>query len=264
MHSNKERLGCLWPHGEIDCISEWHGLPRDRAITRSVGAAGRLKSQSSIEKVLRVGAARTEPGLPAGLLRAWPLWERTAQRLWPRTPIPGARYGILCVHFTTYNESPVVLDDGARIEPGAAVAQLHCNNLRILQFAREGASLLTAARDDLRCLAKWIAESDKGAEIAALYGVTLLGPICTRIGFAVRPRQLTMRNRLDTFFLKGLLLLYNRTGLSRKLPVDRRAVQVWMSREELLQRYNQTAGAHQCQFPIKMPGITKAGFNGIL
>src|SRR5271156_2823619 len=104
MHSNKERLGCLWPHEEIDCALGSRGLPRDLAITRRIRAAGRLRPRSPIEKILRVGAARTQPGLPAGLLRAWPLWERTAQRLWPRTPIPGARYGILCVHFTTYNE----------------------------------------------------------------------------------------------------------------------------------------------------------------
>jgi hypothetical protein len=141
MHSNKERLGCLWPHEEIGCALGSRELPRDLAINRRIRAAGRPRPRSPIEKILRVGAARTEPGLPAGLLRAWPLWERTAQRLWPRTPIPGARYGILCVHFTAYNESSVVLDDGARIEPAAAVAQLHCNNLRILQFAREGASL---------------------------------------------------------------------------------------------------------------------------
>jgi hypothetical protein len=179
MHSNKERLGCLWPHEEIDCALGSRGLQRDLAITRRNSAAGRLRPRS----------------------------------------------------------------------PAAAVAQLHCNNLRILQFAREGASLLTAARDDLQCLAKWIANSDNGAEITALYGVTLLGPICTRIGFTVRPRQLTMRNRMDTFFLKGLLLLYNRAGLGRKLPVDRRAVQVWMSREELLRRYNQTPGVHQREFP---------------
>lgn len=171
------------------------------------------------------------------------------------------------MHFTTYNERPVVLDDGSRIEPAAVVAQLHCNNLRILQFAREGASLLTAARDDLRCLAKSIAENDTGAEIQALYGVTLLGPICARIGFVVRPRQLKLWNRMDTFFLKGLLLLYNRAGLGRKLPVDRCAVQVWMSREELLRRYYRTAeipsvSSHlKVQHQERAAGLASSGSN---
>jgi hypothetical protein len=243
MHSNKEEEhGWSWPHRQIDCARESGGLPRDVLIPSRAQPARRLTRVTSIEKALRVGAARTEPGRPAGILRAWTLWERITHRLWPRMPIPGARYGILCVHFTTYNESTVVLDDGARIEPATVVAHLHCNNLRILQLAREGASLLTAARDDLRCLAKWVDENDSRSELKALYGVTLLGPICARIGFSVRPRQLELRNRMDTFFLKGLLLLYNRAGLARKLPVDRCAVQVWMSRDELLRRYYRTAG----------------------
>ncbi len=161
--------------------------------------------------------------------------------MWPTATIPDAHFRLLDVRFTTYKEHPVVLDDGIAIEPGAIVGEIHCNNLRMLNLiTRKRASVLGAARDDLRCLAKWIAAGDPLAEIKALYGVTLLGRACKRLGFTVCKRDLTIRNRMDTFFMSGLLLLYNVEGLrrlGRGSALNSYTEQIWMSRGELLRRY---------------------------
>jgi len=209
-------------------------------VARRRGPTRALRRRTATGALWRIAAHGAAPGRPAGILHAWPIWERIARRMWPTMPIPGARYRVLDLQLAVYGEPSVALDDGVAIEPGTLVVQLHCNNPTILRLARARVSIVQAARDDLHHLARWIAAYDRAGEIKALYGVTVLGSGCVRLGFTLRPRALPFRNRMDTFFMNGLLLLYNPDGLERAgwgILARSRAQQIWMSRAELLRRY---------------------------
>jgi hypothetical protein len=120
------------------------------------------------------------------------------------------------------------------------VAELHCNNRAILQLVRLRGNPFAACRQDLRNLSNWIEHDDFGRQIHALYGRTILTSAASRLGFAIREKPVTLRRRLEKFFFKGLLLLYNQQGFTRILhgstaqayPAD-----IWLSRRELIRRY---------------------------
>jgi len=189
----------------------------------------------------RIIAGGTRPGEARGLLRAWPGWEQLARLLWPVCQIPGAPYNLLCFRITPYCGETVVLPDATRVARGAIVGELHCNNRAILELVRVGGNPFAACREDLKSLSNWIEQDAIASQIEALYGCTILSSAADRLGFTVRQKPPTMGLRLEKFFFKGLLLLYNPEGLARiqhgstagTVPAD-----VWLSRRELLRLYN--------------------------
>ncbi|HEX6508283.1 MAG TPA: hypothetical protein VF221_11680 [Chloroflexota bacterium] len=180
-------------------------------------------------------------GRARGLLRIWPLWEWIARRIWLTRPIPGARYGVFTVHMTRYRGDRFLLPDGSTIRPGDQVGELHFNNRVMVEVTRRRIwDLLPALEADLRSLALWITGPDFPTDVTAFYGVTLLSSGARRLGFTARERPVTVRARLDRFFLSGLLALYSRQGLSRLRLGSTYGTypqEVWMSRAELLRRY---------------------------
>jgi hypothetical protein len=223
-----------------------------RNAARGDGGAGPRPSRRGFAPVARllwrVLARGSQPGSPRGLLLAWPRWEHFSQKMWPTRGIPGVRYDVLRVRFVAYKGATLVLPDGTEIRRGMSVGELHCQNQTLLDLARKGVSPYCAARDDLRYLARWISQPDFGANVQALFGITLLGNAAARLGFSVRARPVTLRARLDRMFMTGLLLLYTVDGLAR---LDRGATarfypgEIWLSRRELLKRYLNPAQSEQ-------------------
>jgi len=201
----------------------------------------RLTQSENASLAWRIIAGGTRPGEAHGLLRAWPGWEQLARLLWPVCQIPGAPYNLLCFRITRYWGETVVLPDATRVAPGAIVGELHCNNRAILELVRGGGNVFAACREDLKSLSNWIEQDAIASQIEALYGSTILTRAADRLGFTVRQKPATMRLRLEKFFFKGLLLLYNQEGLGRirhgstagTVPAD-----IWLSRRELLRLYN--------------------------
>jgi hypothetical protein len=179
-------------------------------------------------------------GDPHGLLVVWPLWEHLSHRMWPLLPIPGAPYGMLKLRFTHHRGARIVLADGTEIRRGALVGELHCDNLAILNGVRAGLNPYRAARNDLRALAAWLAAADPDREVAALFGVTLLGIAAARLGFCVQSEHGGIRARLDRWFMTGLLVIYTTDGLhhlDHGSTIGSGPQEVWLSRSELFRRY---------------------------
>jgi hypothetical protein len=120
------------------------------------------------------------------------------------------------------------------------VGELHCNNQALLELTYHGGNVYRAARDDLHCLARWIAQPGFDVNVEAFFGVTLIARAAARLGFSVRELPRTLRRRFDRMFMTGLLVLYTPDGLSRisrGTTVRSYPQEVWLSRRELLRRY---------------------------
>jgi hypothetical protein len=210
------------------------------------GSARRLTSSEQASLAWRNIARGSKPGEARGLLRAWPGWEHLAKRLWPVSEIPGARYRLLCLRIGRYEGETVVLPDGTTVDCGAVVAQLHCNNDAILQLVRERGNPFAACREELANLTRWIECDDPGRHIVAVCGRTILTTAASRLGFTIANKPVTLRRRLERFFFKGLLLLYNQQGFSRIFQGSTASIypsDVWLSRAELIKRYSKPACA---------------------
>jgi MFS family permease len=214
---------------------------RERPRTRvaSVQPRGR-------QRVVNMGwrlAFRSHAGQARGFLLFWPFWEWLTITLQPIKPIPHAPYGLLGVTFKRYHGRAIDLPDGVHIERGAMIGELHFRNREIVAAAAHAGpwKLLRMIMLDMQALARWTQEPDFPAAIQAFHGVTLVGRAARRLGFIAYERPKTLHNRLDRFFMMGLLVLYHQQGLQRlrqgttygTYPQD-----VWMSRRELTKRYS--------------------------
>jgi hypothetical protein len=184
-------------------------------------------------------ASRTGAGRAAGFLRFWPFWERLMLTLRPVHQVPGAPYNLFLTRFGRYRGQPITLPDGTTVRSGDRVLELHANN-RLLARIPGGLALVRQARGDLTALAAWTQRAEYPREVRAIYGFTMLSRGMPRLGFILRDRPITLRVRLERFFLLGLMALYHGEGLKRLqqgTTFSRYPQEIWMSIAELQRRY---------------------------
>jgi len=143
---------------------------------------------------MKMLAGRSRPGRARGAVLAWPRWERLANTRWPTQKIPETRYDVLRVRIAPYRFGSLTLPDGTRIIRGAPIGELHCNNDSPLAFVRLHGTPYPAARDDLRCLARWSSASNSEADVVAFHGLTLIAPAAARLGFSLREQPHSLRS----------------------------------------------------------------------
>lgn len=187
-------------------------------------------------------ALDTRGGQARGFLRFWPIWEHITLLIHPVMPIPGATANLFRIQWRRYAGAPIDLPDGTHVVPGDRIGEIHMNNHTIARVAAQVPSwqLMRLLRSDMRALARWATDPAFPADVRAFYGFTLLGSGAARLGFTLRSRRITLRTRLDRFFMMGLLALYNPSGrarLSEGTTYRTYPVEVWISRDELLRRY---------------------------
>ena len=215
--------------------------PQARWTRKLAGPTRRLTQSEKTSLTWRIIAGGTKPGEAHGLLRAWPGWEHLARIIWPVYKIPNAPHGLFYLRIVYYRGEPVVLPDTTTVAAGAILGELHCNNRAIFELVSQRGNPFAACREDLKILSRWIMQDHLGRQIEAFYGHTILTTAACRLGFTVREKPVTLRQRLEKFFFKGLLLLYNREGLERIrhgstaniYPAD-----VWLSQREFLRLYH--------------------------
>jgi MFS family permease len=184
-------------------------------------------------------ASRTGAGRAAGFLRFWPVWERITQFFHPVRPIPHAPYNLLLMGWGRYRGRPITLPDGTTVRSGDRVLELHMNN-RLLARIPGGLALVRQARGDLAALAAWTLEPGYPTDMRAIYGFSMLSRGAPRLGFMLRDRRITVRVRLERFFLLGLMALYHGHGLERLregTTFTHYPQEIWMSIAELRRRY---------------------------
>lgn len=216
------------------------GTARGRVVLRPRPPAtpARTKGNENGTFFWDVVAHGTRPGVAGGLLSAWWLWERLAHRLWPTFVVPGSPYGLFRIRVTVYRGRPIDLPDCIRIDRGATICELHCDNDALLNFLRQSSAIYAAGRSELAAIANWVIQSE--TYIEAIFGVTLLAAAAARLGFDRRTMASARRAKADRLFMNGLLVLYSTDGVARlkrgrtlKMPPQ----EIWMSRGELLRRY---------------------------
>lgn len=85
-----------------------------------------------------------------------------SHHLWPTTEIPAAPYHLLELRIGCYAGEALILPDGVKIDQGALVGELPCNNRNILELVTaRRANLFAATREDLRSLAAWVQQADR-------------------------------------------------------------------------------------------------------
>lgn len=221
---------------------------RTRARMRSDARLARRAGVSRTARIMwRLVAHGVDPGKPRGLLVAWLRWEQFAHYLWPLTEVPQSPNRTFGMRILPYRGEPLMLADGTRVEPGAPICELHCNNAVVLAITQAGKiNPYRAARDDLASLARWVAQASEAREVRAIYGFTLLGPAAARLGFSVKRGESSIKQHFVRLFMTGLLVIYSREGLSRiwrGSTAGSYPCEVWMSRRELIARYATPAGA---------------------
>ena len=218
-----------------------HRIFAARALRRDSARPGGVSRAAAM--MWRMIGHGTGPGEAHGLLVVWPQWENLAHHVWPVTDIPGAPYGTIQVRLMPYRGTPLTLRDGTKIERGTLISELHCNNRIVFDLVSRGtANPYRAAREDLRALARWMADADMAAEVRACYGFTMLAAAAERLGFSLRECEPGMRRKFNRVFMTGLLLIYTRDGLARLnkgRTLNSYPQEVWMSRGELLRRYSE-------------------------
>ncbi|HEY7850626.1 MAG TPA: PucC family protein, partial [Ktedonobacterales bacterium] len=191
-------------------------------------------------------AAGSRDGQAHGFLRFWPIWERIYSAVYPTQAIPNAPHGLLHIHLARYRGQSITLPDGTQVRPGAPIAELHFDNQRMSAAARTSGAfqLIRMIAEDMGALAAWASEPGPVARSEALTGTTLIGRAAPRLGFTTRERPVTIKTRLDRFFMEGLMAIYNPDGLRRLrrgTTYTTYPKEVWMSRGELLRRYSPRA-----------------------
>lgn len=168
-------------------------------------------------------------------------------RLWYGLFLPSKRAGkLLLFHTKTYRGRSVHLSDGPDILPGDLIIVLHFDNLFIKKLYRvhQGnkrkvlLALASELTSSLALLRTRILDDISLRPVRALMGETLLGERGRQFGFDVFPLQgSTRRARLA---LRNALAIRKRT-VGSQTPDARTnlhgVVEVWISREKLIQWY---------------------------
>jgi O-antigen ligase len=189
-----------------------------------------------------------QPGghaLPGFFLRFLPCLDRIICKCLMVKPLRRDKTSILSIELRRHKGLLIHLDDDTTVAPGDLLIELHMNNTWFVETRRnledspkEMRWLVSLAFvDDLRHLAKDLADGRLPSKVKALHGVTMLSPPAQRLGFTVMELPKSIRKRLILFYLTGLRHVYyfGRNPVSLRNRPDLK--EVWMSRSRLLERY---------------------------
>lgn len=162
----------------------------------------------------------------------WPAWERFYLRLHPMTPIEvGSLFAV------TRRGSTLVLHLDSKA----------LNRLR----GQPGYSTFKALRrlrGDLAALAVQL-RGGRYPGVTEIRAKTLLGKAGVVLGFHTRMAPRTLGNAFEQYFQVGLDAIYHPSGL-RERAKRRWPVEIWMTVEELLDRYSGYV-THDLDAPLK-------------
>jgi hypothetical protein len=155
--------------------------------------------------------------------------------------------GLLGLELARHTGNPIVLRDGTRVVAGDLVVVLHFRNERVRALATSGwhPGARRAGRQDLTALAAWVRGLPTTDRPVALRATTLFEAILRREGWDIRPRERTLRTRVDDWFMRWLVAHWSGEGRQRLWRrQDWRSVDGWLSCREFLEHYSAPGDDH--------------------
>lgn len=184
---------------------------------------------------------------PGFLLWLWPFLDRVISKWLAIEPLRKDKIGIIGIELRRHRGQPIPLDDNTLIIPGDLLIKLHLNNRWFLHNREKLTDsagevrwrVSSAFTNDLRYLARQLAEGRFPADVNALHGMTTLYSPARRLGFTVVELPESLRKRLTTFYLSGLRRIYY-FGKGKEYATQRKPLalkEIWMSKSRLLEKY---------------------------
>ncbi len=178
--------------------------------------------------------------------------------------------GVLGVEVRRYRGRPIALHDGTTIRAGDRIVDLHLDNRRIASVWEAGwRATFSEADADLRACAAWLTSLPPDARPVALRSGGLLTVGAARVGFEVGPPRGGFMGRLESWYLRGLLVRWSHAGRSR---LDQgheplRSREAWLPTTALLARFggplDQGSATSSRNGPSDRPARTRrSGPNG--
>ncbi len=216
-------------------MSKWKFWPK-RGFTFKKKTANQQPRQSHIN--------RAPPGF---LLWLWPFLDKVISKWLAIEPLRKDKIGIIGTELRRHRGRPITLYDDTIITPGDLLIELHMNNawflhnrVKLTDSAGEVRWRVSSAfSNDLRYLARQLAEGRFPAGVSALHGITTLYSPARRLGFTVVELPESLRKRLITFYLSGLRRIYY-FGKGKEYATQRKPLalkEIWMSKSRLLEKY---------------------------
>ena len=187
---------------------------------------------------------RTPPSAPPRVLD--PIFAVIEQiDRWRRGIRPLRPDGVLGIEVRRYRGREVALRDGTHIRAGDRIVDLHLDNTRIAGVWAAGwRGAFATAEDDLRACARWLADLQPAARPVAIRAGGLLTVGAARLGFEVGPPRPGFMGALESWYLRGLLVRWSRSGRGRleqgNAPLRTR--ESWLSTAVLLARFGPAPG----------------------
>lgn len=151
----------------------------------------------------------------------WLLWEK-AFHLMFRLETVSPKDPMLHFRARAYQGKAVILEDGARLEKGDQVLELHFDNKKLFHIGSRSRSemqlaiqMIRAVQKDLPTLANMVLERPEYVDVKGLYGVTMISRGPEQFGFQVQDLPSGWFASSTRIYLKVLLSVIHPKGQSR-------------------------------------------------
>ena len=162
------------------------------------------------------------------------------------TTIPGSRLNLILVCYHSYHgKKQLSFEDGAVINPGDLVVELHLGNQRIAEIGKEQSErslewrLLEMLKEEFTALARACLAGQIPAEIEGFYGVNVLTAGAKRLGFTLVPIPKGWNRWWLGFWETALRKIFYSFKTKKKATFQKtkNPFEIWITRRELIKRY---------------------------
>lgn len=183
---------------------------------------------------------------PRFALILWPVIDKLLLAVYHIRPLKPDGSSVVSLDIHSYQGPARVLNDGAKVNTGDKIIELHLNNdwfkkrrklnVKATQSARE---ILHCFEQDLRFLAQQMVDG-MFEGVVALHAHTLLHAGAKRLGFQVNELPDSLWKKGAHFYMAGLMQIYHlRAGkVPKRRETSLELKEVWISRAALLASYS--------------------------
>ncbi len=169
-----------------------------------------------------------------GFLRClFKFFEKTIVKLNRWKYIPGSELKLFYLVPHRYQGDSIEISEDTVIEQGDLVAELHIDNLKMVEVDNDLKQILPLFRKELEALARVVNKNERFKEIKAIHTTTVLYPIARREGFTVINLENGLKIYLLRFWENFLRIVFRKNKLGKKVnkfPVPK---ECWLLRKQL-------------------------------